>query len=452
MAAAIWWTHPHIAYDTDSPRYLIGSAMRTATYPLFLRAIDSRAWLPIQLLLFAAALSWAAVYSSRVVSWIVAGAMMLAMAANPYVWQLQGTVMSESLTTPLLTLTVGCILGFAVTSRSWTVIAAALFCGIATTARPSLLPLIVAPLCAVWLAPGLSRRVRLSAIILIVWAAPVAAERLYSRAVHGSELTSPMGRQLFMKAAVIDAPPTLPTSNDPLDRTLAQELNSGFAPVRQLIDRTQDRDVRWILLTNYEGCAGWGCFTNAWSSFHVPEAELHRHLFSIGLARLKSNPLGYLKLTATEYPRMWLLHQRKLPTIAPKYNALLAREGSIPFEAELGEEGQPTPAAQQKSILRVNRVVFAAIGLLAGLMTIGFAFWNRQPLARAALSLLVGSQAVLVLSAFLGSGLVRYAMGMWPTIIAAELLGMLALLALLKPQLANRQLTHGLQPMHTQQV
>jgi hypothetical protein len=243
-----------------------------------------------------------------------------------------------------------------------------------------------------------------------------------------------MGRQVFMKAAVIDAPPTAVAFPDPLDRRLIHALNYDFEPVRRLIHRAPDRDVRYILMTNYEACAGYPCANSIVRGFRGSEAELHRHLLKVGLARLRSNPMGYLWLTASEYPRMWLLHPRKHPDLAPKYNAFLAREAPIPFERELGEVGQPTPKAEQRPILRLNRAAFAGVGILAALLTIGFAVWRRGTLTRAAFSILLGTQAVLVFSAFLGVGLPRYAMGMWPTLMAGELLGMVGLLSLWKPR------------------
>jgi hypothetical protein len=435
MAFAVWWVHPTIGFDTDSPRYLANSPMRTATYPLFLDAVNGPALLPIQLLLFAAALSWLAIQSSRFLPWIVSAAMVLAIAANPYVWQLQGTIMSEALTTPLLTLIVGCIVAFAMTQRAGPAIAAGLLCGIATTIRPPLLLFVLAPLCAVWIAPNLTGRIRLSAIILLVWLAPIGMERLYSRAVHGSELTSPLGRNIFMKAAIIDGPATTVRSADPLDRRLVQALNQDFEPVRRAIDKAQDRDVRLILMTNYESCAGYPCANSVVAGFHRSEADIHRHLLKVGVARLESNPLGYLELAASEYPRMWLLHPRKVPELARKYNAFLAREAPLPFQSLLGVEGQPTPEAEQKPIYLLNRIAFAGIGIVAALMTIGFVFWRRGALTQAAFSLLLGTEAVLVFSTFFGVGLPRYAMGMWPTLIAGELLGLAGLLAAWKPEL-----------------
>jgi hypothetical protein len=252
---------------------------------------------------------------------------------------------------------------------------------------------------------------------------------MYSHAVHGRELTSPVARNLFMKAAVIDAPTTTPRSDSQIDSMLMRELNEEYEPVRRLIKRAPSRDVRLILLTNYEGCAGYGCFTANWRQLHVDDAELDRHIMKASVDRLMSNPMGYLQLTASDYLRMWLLHQRKLPDIAPKYNAFLAHDGPIPFQDRLGKEGQPTPLAEQKPILRLNRIVFASVGIVAALMTIALIFWRRGQLNQAALALLLASQAVLVLSAFLGSGLVRYAMGVWPTLIAGEVIGTAALLA-----------------------
>jgi hypothetical protein len=430
IAFAFWWIHPAITIDADSERYLTGSPMRTATYPLFLRVANGPALLETQLFLLAASLSWLAVYTRRFLPWIACAALVLAVSSNPYVWQLQSSIMSEALTMPLLGLLAGCILGFSVTKRPALLIAAALVAGIATTVRPPLFPLILTPLVALWIASKLPARLMHSAVILIVFATPVAAERLYSRAVHGSELTSPLGRTLFMKAAVLDAPATAAASSDPLDNKLAQLLNEGFEPARLTIHKARDRDVRYILLSNYEACAWLACVSDIIDGSHMSEAELHPHLLRVAIARLMSNPLGYLELVTTEYHRIWLLHPRKVPAIAGKYNAFLAENSPLPFQAQLGVEGQPTPLAEQKRIFRLNRAAFAALGLLAALMTIGLLFWRRGSLHQAGFALLIGSQAVLVFGAFVGVGFPRYAMGIWPILISGVLFGMFGSFAL----------------------
>lgn len=439
IALVFWWVHPNITIDADTPRYLANSPFRTATYPLFLDLAYGPALLPFQLLMFAAALSWLALYSTRFLPLLVCAALVLALGANPYVWELQASIMSEALTIPILTIIVGCVLGFLFEKRTAQIIVAAVLGGLATTIRPPLLLFILTPLAAVWITPRIQHRhrLRLSVLIVLAWVSPVVIERVYSQAVHGPELTSPMGRALFMKSAVINAPETRFQGNDALDRRLIQFLNNDYEPVRRLVRRAPDRDVRNILVSNYEACAGYPCLMSIVEPFNVPEAELHRRLVRIGLARLLTNPTGYLGLAATEYERLWLLHPRKVPALASKYNAFLAREAPIPFEMQLGEIAQPTPASEQKQLYRLNRSAFLTIGVLAAILTVGFAFWRRGPLIQAALALLIGTQAVLVFGVLVGSGLPRYTMGMWPSLIAAELLGLVGLLALWKPDLFN---------------
>lgn len=428
LALAFWWSHPGLGWDMDSLGYVQGSPARTATYHLFLALFYGPLLLPMQLLLFAAALSWLALHSSKFLPWLACAALVLAIAANPYVWELQATVMSEALTTPLLTCIVGCIAGFAATKRSALVVIAALLCGLAATIRPSLLLFILAPLCALWIGPKSRDRLKVTAIALLVWIAPIIAERLYSKAVHGAELTSYVGRNMFMKGAIIDAPETVLSSRDPLDRRLLAAVNQEYEPVRRLVYGVGDRDVRTILMTNYESCAGYGCLDSFLKGYYASEGELERHMVRVGVARLQSNPLAYLQLAGSEYRRMFLLHPRKHPDLAPKYNAFLARESPIPFQSALGVEGQPTPPDQQKPMLRFNRLAFAGIGILAGLMTIVLAFWRPGWRAEAAFALLLGTQAVLIFTTFLGVGQPRYAMGMWPSLIGGELLGLYGLL------------------------
>jgi hypothetical protein len=162
-----------------------------------------------------------------------------------------------------------------------------------------------------------------------------------------------------MKAGVIDAPPVAARSPHPLDQRLARALNEDFEPVRRVINKAPDRGVRYILLTNYEACFAWVCGDGLVEAFPLRRSEIDRAMFKVGFARLASNPLAYLELTATEYHRLWLLHPRKHPELAETYNAFLAREAPLPFQSLLGHEGQPTPASEQNPLLRINRAAFA---------------------------------------------------------------------------------------------
>ena len=438
MAAAWWWLHPQLLLDADSPRYLAGDPMRTATYPLFLDAFNGRFLLPLQLALFAGSLSWLALYAGRFLRLPATAALVLAIGANPYLWELQSTVMSEALTTPILTIIVGCIVGFVSTRRAAPILAAAFLCGLAATIRPPALALLIVPVSTILLAPGLDRRFRLLAVVLGFWAAPVVAERAYSRAVHGDQLSSPLGRCAFMKAAVIDAPRTVPRTSDPLDRLLVNALNDDFAPVRRTIAAAPNWHIRYILLTNYETCAAWPCGDLILKDVQRPRPDIDRALFNAGIDRLKGNPAGYLQLSVTEYFRMWLLHPRKHPDLALEYNAFLAGASPLPFQHQLLAEGRPTPPEEVSPAMRLNRVIFASVGILAALLTIVAAAFHRAGLSRMSLPLLLGGQAILVLSALTAVGLPRYAMGVWPVIIAGILLAGLALLDVVRAQRSGK--------------
>ena len=141
LAIAFRWVHPHITIDAESPRYLVNSPMRTATYPLFLDVVYGPALLPLQLLLFAGALAWLAVYASKFTPWFVCGAMVLAVGPNPYVWELQASIMSNALTIPLFTIIAGCVLGFFNEKRRALIVLTSMLGGFATTVRPPLPPL-----------------------------------------------------------------------------------------------------------------------------------------------------------------------------------------------------------------------------------------------------------------------------------------------------------------------
>ena len=92
-------------------------------------------------------------------------------------------------------------------------------------------------------------------------------------------------------------------------------------------------------------------------------------------------------------------------------------------------------------MLRLNRAAFAAVGILASVLTFTAAILHRRTLNRAAFPLLSGSQAVLILSAFTAVGSPRYAMGMWPMIIAGVTLGALGLLRVTNPK--ETKMTNG---------
>lgn len=135
---------------------------------------------------------------------------------------------------------------------------------------------------------------------------------------------------------------------------------------------------------------------------------------------------------------MWLLHPRKAPNLARKYNAFLQRNGPLPFQALLGDVGQPTPQGEQSGFLSIERKAFAAVGIISIILIIILPFSMSRIETRSAFAVLVGTQGVLVLSALLGVGLPRYAMGMWPVLVQGELLGLAGLLFIWKPEIGSK--------------
>lgn len=425
VALAVWFIQRTPIVDADTPRYLANDPMRTATYPLFLDLLSGPALLPVQLLLFAAAASWLAVHSQRYLPPLFVAALVLAVLGNPYVWQLQASIMTEAVTIPILTVMLGLFIGFFVRPSIRTIGLIALLGGLATTIRPPILPFIIAPLAAAWLAK--ENRARMIATALVLWLVPVGLERAYSRAVHGDRVTSALGRSVFMKAAMIEAPPTPAASSDPLDHRLTRALNEDFAPVRAMVRRAPSPKIRYILNSNYEACAGYPCAESLMRNSPYPEHVRHERLFAAGLARLKANPRGYVELNAEDYLKLWLLHPRKVPTIAKDYNAFLGKEGKFPFSAELGHLVKPTPESEQSMFYSVNRVAFATLGLLALLLPLLFVFYRPNGMTRVSLVILGGMQLALVVGSFVATGLPRYPMGLWPLLIGGIFIGLYGL-------------------------
>lgn len=422
--------------NDDTQGYLANDPMRSAAYPLFLDLFHGPALLPLQLLLFAAAVAWF-VHDARPLPLALA-ILSLALIANPYVWELQATVMTEALTTPLQILMAGALLTFALKPSFRPLAIAALLGGLATTIRPQFLPFIVAPVLAAWLAPR--DRLKWSAAVVLLWLAPVAIERAYSNAVHGERLTSPMGRALYLKSSLIDVPAG--QWADPRDERLDDALVHDYAPARSLVSRARDPAVRLPLQVNYESCAAYGCLDHAFDGFSS-EAELERHLFAVGLQRLRHDPLTYLRLTAQTYLAQWLLHPRKEPTVAERYSAFVAANQPLPFADQLRELAQPTPQAERRRLYTFNRIVFAGLGASAFVLPLLLLFYRPNAWAKASLVLLAGVQAVLVVGAFFSTGQPRYPMGLWPPLIVGVLLGLygLAVAAWGDPRAHSRRLS-----------
>jgi hypothetical protein len=413
--------------EPDSKSYLSAAAFRTSVYPLFLKVAGGPALLSVQLLLFAAAVSWLIHYLYRLSgSLLLATCVCVGLLINPYVWQLQASVLSEALTTPLLVIMVGLLAGYVVNGRASIALASGLAAGLLAATRPSNLPLLLVPCFAVLISRDahVASKMKLALLCLAVALVPVVADDLCSRAMHGPAATSLLGPQTYAKAVLVDAPPLQRSRLSPLEGRLAALTEVDFQPIRSTLEPLSNRThVFDILQSNYEVCLEYGCTNEKVRKLGVPAPQLNTALFHVGLDRLEQNPRAYLRLTANEYRRLWLLHPRKDPAVAAEFNQFLKSAGPLPFQQQLGQESGPVPTSEQGRFSHYDRLSFVLLGFLVAALTIilGLIQLRRseRPYLTAAFIYLVAAQAVLLFCAMAGIGTPRYTMGMWPLLAAA---------------------------------
>src|SRR5262245_5465967 len=134
---------PHTTPDSDS--YLQFASFRSATYPLFIKLVGPSSLPVLQPLLFAAALaflSFETFASTR--SLVITVGLMGAIAVNPELNKYHSMVMTESLFVSVLVALLGTLIRFARAKDLASLVAAAIFAGLAATIRPpgyALLPI-----------------------------------------------------------------------------------------------------------------------------------------------------------------------------------------------------------------------------------------------------------------------------------------------------------------------
>lgn len=422
VAAAFYLAHRSITIEADSASYLDWAPDRSSGYPLFLKLAGGRFLLPIQLALFAAAASWLALRVGRISRDLILTALLtVAVIANPYVWQLQASIMSEALTTPLLVLLVGLIPSHMVGPRRSTALAMALIAGVLAATRPSNLALLPIPPLAVLIRRGGSARSkhRDAALCLAMSLAVLAADQACTRAVHGPATTSLLGRHTFAKSVLVDAPPLPPAGLSPVERSLATSAERDFAPVRRVLKSVADRPhIFDTLQGNYEVCLQYACTDRLLSGVNMPRAELDRALFRVGAERLRENPGAYLALSVKEYRGLWLLNPRKDPRLAREFNAYRATSGALPFEQQLGPAVAPVSRDETSRAGAVLRSLFIFLAIVAAVLTVALTAIQLagpfRPYIASAWLCLLGTEAVLIFCALVGIGTPRYTMGMWP--------------------------------------
>jgi hypothetical protein len=253
---------------------------------------------------------------------------------------------------------------------------------------------------------------------------PVVGDKLVNRAVHGSQTTSLIGRHTYAKAVLIDAP-ALPLPSDPVDRRLTDLAQRQFQPIRSVLHSVSDRPtILNIISVGYETCVERACTDTALPRWSISPAKLDEARFRVGLARLKENPSGYLNLALREYRTLWLLNPRKDPSIAHQLNAYLAEAAPLPDQQLIAARWfDPVSPGEYSRSAGLIRSSFVFLGIVVAMLTLllGALQFRKgvHPLVTVSFINLLSVQLVLVFSSFVGIGIPRYTMGMWPMLAAA---------------------------------
>lgn len=437
VALVYGWMRPDLFLWADSPGYSNWHPVRTAPYPLFLDLIPSALVLTVQLGLLAAALSWLSLQVWKLTSsFLFVAASALLQIANPYIWFLQGSVMSEALTTPLLILLAGLLLNYTIGGRRADLLPAALCAGVIAATRPSCLPIIVIPLLAALLSPshGGSRSWRVLLAALLMAISPVALERALAHLKFGDQVLSLAGRHSYAKGAILDVPNPVLARPTVLESRLLLLAERDFAAIRAEIKAAPAGPIRDTIRLNYEVCLQYQCTDLAIADLNLSEQARAEGMARVGQARILNGIPAYLALAWDEYRGFWLHHSDKHPTLASRYNAHLTARGQLPLAKEMDIYAKPIPASEQQQLYYVTRPFYALIGVLLAVLTIVtaalVAAGKRHPFLLMSFFSAVAVQGLLVFAAFTGVGIPRYSMGLWPLISGSLLFGTLYLAGL----------------------
>jgi hypothetical protein len=420
----------------DSAHYLSFSTIVPLGYPFFLSVVGARGAMFVQPLLYAGALAFLGREILRVTGRTpVAVTALAAGMLLPQVTAFHSAILSESLFLTTVIVFLGLTIWF-VRQPSWhLMVPIATLVGISATIRRTgfaLLPVLVIMV----LLQRHKLRGSQPALFFVAAVAPfafiIATEQVIAPIVHGGDSSSLMGRHLFAKAALVDAPPS-PRATDPLRAALDEHLEISYAPIRQLLARAPS-DVRAVLAIFYETCLQGGCVDRSRAVMpDWPESRQTTALGAAGAARLARAPLAFAKLTTLNVGSLWTVDRLRHPDTAVALRDFVEANRPLPFEREALrlEPGEPMRIDPSPRVRYVQYAI-SALGLAtAGLAALGLiALWKPQlpPVLAAACLAALAAHGSLVFTALLAAGFSRFTLGLWPAITTAAILGAYSLL------------------------
>jgi hypothetical protein len=415
----------------DSAGYLAFEPIHALGYPLFLKLLGAQAAMLVQPLIFCLALVWLGLESRRLSSSaaLAAGAV-LAPLTTPDLTRYHFTVLTESLFISGTVALIAAIVRFT-RQPSWrAAAAAAAIVGVTATVRRTgiaLAPVPVVMVAIFWCRLAAYRWTVLTAAIVPV-VAIIGAERLAAVIVHGDQLTSITGRQLYAKAALLNAPPVDRRAADPLRRHLEEHLDRDFAPIRALISDAP-REVRGVLTLYYETCLQWPCVEELRGPVARSSVTLNDALKQVAVERMSRAPRAFVELAITDYRSLWAAFDQRHPTVAPALTAFVAANRPLPYEHETFKVDSDEPLVFRPSaaITYLQPAVIFVGWCTGGLALLALALAATRRLVAPAIAVAclasLTAHARLVFSALFAAGISRFTVSLWPAIMTAMVFG-----------------------------
>ena len=425
----------------DSIRYLDMWPNYPLGYAFFLKLTGERGAIIAQPLLYAAALAFLGreiVHRTR--STALAAAVLVGSVALPQVREFHASILSESVFLSLLVLFLALAIRFTHVPSARTMIEIAIVAGVATMVRRTGFAFVPVMLVMLMVARRHFVIAALAPLVLVL-----AIDQVAMRMIHGDKASSLMGRHMFAKAALIDAPPASARSSasaeasadrsagqagDPVRLALDDQLERRFAPIRQMLASAPPH-VRAVLSLYYETCLQGGCADEARATTReATEARQTAIMGSAGLARIRRAPWNFITLTWMHYGSLWTVNRLRHPDIAADLNAFLAAHRPLPYE-ELAMSLGPdrTMEFSGTQIVRYAQYAFIAIAVVTAILALvcviaAITGFRLSPAIAAGAVAALTLHAGLLLTALLAAGFTRFLLGLWPALVLAVVLGL----------------------------
>lgn len=426
----------------DSFHYLNASPIVPLGYPFFLKIFGPRGALVVQPLLFGGALAFLGTEIVRLTrSTLLAALVVLGCIALPQIRDYHASILSESLFLTLLVVFLGFAVRFAYHPTWHLMVLVATAAGLAATVRRTGYALVPVMLVMVLLERSRLRGSQ-PALFFVAALAPflviIGAELAAAPVVHAGRSSSLLGRHMFAKAALIEAPPK-PPSSDRVRAALDEHLESDYAPIRRFL-ASAPRDIRGVLSIYYETCLQGGCADRSRALLSdVDESVQTGTMGAAAMSRIRRAPFAFLDLLLMNYQALWTVERLRHPDRAPELAAFVAAHRPMPFEGlafslqpEHVMEFPPAPRVRYAQIAIGALAVWTGAIALVGLAGIVIAPRLPRSVAIAAVAALA-AHGGLILTAGLAAGFSRFTLGLWPAIVTAALFGLWSIVESVRP-------------------